>query len=617
MKKQILALSLLSLALSSCGNPGSGSPSSSSSSENPSSDESVPSSLDLSSEEGSEESSEEESPIEIEKTDEFATSLCLGTTRKDITFPTTFFSVAEDVPYLRLDMFAMLFTLATGRRVLEADESSTFLTNTSTDVTILFDAKKNTISTEDLDQATNYSGTPAPNDPLLAKNDVIATLDREKTTYAKGKSMAFHMDDFKAKIVEYDGAIYAPFAYLSAIFLTNAKLPIAFNGDNYYLIDKGAMTEKEEDGKTVLSSYGESFYEGSLAKKETRSESYANYFYYSFVFQMTYFNGKTGSLGIGDLDAKLNELGLKEKMLSRDSKKADEALALAVSEIFHDGGHTAFVMRGMTCPFDVDENKRLFSFLDTYDSRYKSTNEAYETMESLRGEGKGFYEVSGSTAVIRLDSFDATEAFIGRGQTAYPDLSVLEEDYQSANPSTFALLYFTFQKIEEESAIKNVVFDVTMNGGGDMTALGYALSFLTDDPIEISFKNTVTGATYTEACSYDNDLNPDTEKDSYQGKYDFYILTSSYSFSCANAFPCIAKDEGLATIIGERSGGGDCAATGMTSIEGSFYQTSGNPSIRRKDGTDVDDGQAVDRAYPMSDFYDVAKIDAFLKTSAS
>ena len=204
-----------------------------------------------------------------------------------------------------------------------------------------------------------------------------------------------------------------------------------------------------------------------------------------------------------------------------------------------------------------------------------------------------------------------------RGQTGYPSLDTLKEDYESESPSTFALLYFTFQDIEADPSIQNVVFDVTMNGGGDTNALGYALSFLTDDPVKISFKSVFTGAAYTEAVNYDNDLNKETEKDSYQGQYSFYILTSGFSFSCANAFACIAKDNGLATILGERSGGGDCEAKRMTSVEGSSYQTSGTAMITHGNGTSVDEGQEVDHAYPMNDFYDIEKLDSFTKALAS
>ncbi len=608
MKKTLLVLSLLGLGLASCSHAAPETSSESISSEPPSSfsssEEKAPSSEEGSSSfESSEEDTSEEA--EIEKISEQRTALCLGSVDKGMGFPTLFFSIAPDVPYFELDQFTTFFSIASGTRCLEAEGNT--IHNTASNIDIVFDVEKNTISTTDLDQAINFSGTSIPGDPLTAKNDVIATIDESKSSYTKGKEITIKLSDYKARLVEYNNMTFVPFAFLNAIFCQNAGAPITFNGDDYYLMDEQAMIEKE-NGEYVLTSYGESFYEGSLSEVTERSESYASYFYYSFLFQMQYFNGKAPE----NLDAKLEELGLKEKMLSKDSKVADEALATAVAEVFHDGGHTAFIMRGMSCPFDVSENKRLASLLDGYDSRYTSTNDEYEKMKALRGEKKA-YEKEGSTAIIRFDSFDATSSFIERGQTSYPSLDALRSDYESDNPSTFALLYFTFKDIEEDGSIKNVVFDVTMNGGGDTNALGYALSFMSDNPIKINFKNTLTGALYSEAVSYDNDLDKETDKDSYQGKCNFYILTSNFSFSCANAFPCIAKDNGLATIIGERSGGGDCAAKLMTSIEGSSYQTSGTASITHEDGTSVDNGQSVDYDYPMNDFYDITKLNSFIE----
>ena len=52
----------------------------------------------------------------------------------------------------------------------------------------------------------------------------------------------------------------------------------------------------------------------------------------------------------------------------------------------------------------------------------------------------------------------------------------------------------------------------------------------------------------------------DTE-DCFGDDFNFYILTSDCSFSCGNAFPCVAKAEGYAKIIGQKSGGGECAVS--------------------------------------------------------
>ena len=57
-------------------------------------------------------------------------------------------------------------------------------------------------------------------------------------------------------------------------------------------------------------------------------------------------------------------------------------------------------------------------------------------------------------------------------------------------------------------------------------------------------------------------------RDGFGGQYDFYILTSGCSYSCANALPFFAQVDGLAKIIGEQPGGGDCAVANFLDAYG-------------------------------------------------
>ena len=54
------------------------------------------------------------------------------------------------------------------------------------------------------------------------------------------------------------------------------------------------------------------------------------------------------------------------------------------------------------------------------------------------------------------------------------------------------------------------------------------------------------------------------EKDCYGNDFEFFVVTSSYSFSCGNAFPFYADQNGYAKIIGSRSGGGECCVFNFT-----------------------------------------------------
>jgi hypothetical protein len=63
----------------------------------------------------------------------------------------------------------------------------------------------------------------------------------------------------------------------------------------------------------------------------------------------------------------------------------------------------------------------------------------------------------------------------------------------------------------------------------------------------------------------------------------FGIITSNYSFSCANLMPSLAKDAGI-MLIGERSGGGTCATNRYFTPDGLLYALSTGLKFVDKDG---------------------------------
>ena len=74
----------------------------------------------------------------------------------------------------------------------------------------------------------------------------------------------------------------------------------------------------------------------------------------------------------------------------------------------------------------------------------------------------------------------------------------------------------------------------------------------------------------------------------------FAVLTSGYSYSCANQFPSILKDAGI-PILGERSHGGSCSVQKQILGNGAVYAHSSWLSRLINDaGEDVDTGVPVD-----------------------
>ena len=516
--------------------------------------------------------------------------------------PCVNFNFAEDVPYVTVkDYYVNFFDSLFGNFFLVSGDE---VTNRNTGVSLYFDVGSNSIYTSDYDQFVNFTGISIPVDAFNAGEasaDPLSSLDGDSCSYQKGGKTTYKLSAYHAQMVSYEGSIYVPFAFLDAITCNSIGYRFVWNGEDFYLCNSDYLYSNK-----ALTQYGSSFYSGSLCSS-VRSESFASYNYYSFLFEMRNFYGRYYALGISDLDAEFERLGLKSKLMSRLPSTADSAIAEVLTKVFADGGHTYFKDRGFGCKYSyATDNDLQGKILE--DSRYYKGAQVYNTLGSYREQygisGSGLY-MNGSTALIVFDEFSLNSK----------GASPTKKNVSADTTSTFAIFYNAFQKISLNSSIKNVVFDVSMNGGGVAVALGHALSFITNDAISLNMKNYHTGATFKEVIYVDNDFDGDaTDADSYAGKYDFYIMTSPYSFSCGNAFPCIAKDNGWAKIIGKKSGGGDCIVSQGVSPDGTTWSMSGSTALVHADGSSFDDGAEVDYDLDYSSYYNLSSLDSFLSS---
>ena len=141
------------------------------------------------------------------------------------------------------------------------------------------------------------------------------------------------------------------------------------------------------------------------------------------------------------------------------------------------------------------------------------------------------------------------------------------------------------------------------------------LSFMYNGEIPLEFYAT-TGNTFTEIYSIDKNLDEKFDEEDDKEVYDFQyaVLTSRYSFSCANLLPCAAQDNGV-VILGETSSGGACNFAIHFLPDGSLYTVSGSIKLIHANGRDYDSGAAPDVPLPGYDdnyegFWDIDAINA-------
>lgn len=195
--------------------------------------------------------------------------------------------------------------------------------------------------------------------------------------------------------------------------------------------------------------------------------------------------------------------------------------------------------------------------------------------------------------------------------------SVNDEDPEKYKNDTFTYFVRQFSNLKE--GVKNVVIDMSTNGGGIVIALMKILALISkENEAHLGFYNQSMNIQqlYTFSVDTNGDGQYDKE-DVYGDDYNIYILTSSFSFSCGNAYPFLAQREGFAKIMGMRSGGGECTVETCLLPSGQFI---GHSSMTRigdyqpvMNGTEIDhyDFYGAEGGSPVDEGYAVNYFDYF------
>lgn len=112
----------------------------------------------------------------------------------------------------------------------------------------------------------------------------------------------------------------------------------------------------------------------------------------------------------------------------------------------------------------------------------------------------------------------------------------------------------------------------------------------------------------------DTDGNGRYNDDSYS-QYNWNVLVGENSFSAANTFTSIVLQEGLATVIGQKSGGGMCSVMSVALADGTGITISSNNSVRyvknengKKVFRQIESGLNPNYTLDYNDFYNDSAI---------
>ena len=306
----------------------------------------------------------------------------------------------------------------------------------------------------------------------------------------------------------------------------------------------------------------------------------------------------------------LNTDGLLDKFLSEKDEERTEAYAKIFA--FLNDPHTS-IRDSINVPWKK--------------GNYNSRGEKITQMVALRSEisaqrdtkvkpGQAYFSTDEKLAYFSFDGFTfAMNAYQDDGVTLKSDLSF----YDSPNYDTFFYFLRMFEEIKFRDTVKDVVIDISCNGGGTVGILMKLLALLSKDNKGIlHLMESSLDIVQAQLCSVDsnNDGVYDTE-DVYGDDFNLYILTSPYSFSCGNAFPFFAKQCEFAKIIGVKSGGGECAVYEAHLPSGERFYHSSNLHIgwydeMKKEFIGDEPGVEVDIPVEYKDFYDVDTIQSII-----
>ena len=275
------------------------------------------------------------------------------------------------------------------------------------------------------------------------------------------------------------------------------------------------------------------------------------------------------------------ETGLAEDLMSPDPNVADLAMSYFAAS-WMDDGHTSVYV-----PSYLAEDLTNVTYSGfTATSMVGIMTSLSEARSAHPESSQGYYEV-GDTAFVTFNSFSLTD------DADYYDAF----DRDELPDDTIALIIKAHQQIRrEDSPIRNVVIDLSLNGGGAVPAALYVLGWCLGDA-PMSIRHQFSGAETTAIYRADVNLDRQFDESDTISDLNVFCVTSPMSFSCGNLVPWAFKEDGRVKLLGSMTGGGSCAILPLTTAWGTCFNISGPYRISfLKNGAyyDVDQGVEPD-----------------------
>ena len=387
--------------------------------------------------------------------------------------------------------------------------------------------------------------------------------------------------------------VYLPLALLSTMFVDVAMNYVLWNGEK---VLRPALDINSLGGLPA------EWYEGEhmralLTGEKQREEDVIREDYAELCFTLDYFFGHPGT---SKLDAAISEKGL-DAALDDDPALKERLMdpgmieyLLAMFDLFNTGlddGHTTYCTikscLGDDFPYPEVSQQMLPGIGSYFTTSSLARIQMHPSIQATRSGiwGEDVYRECGSTAIIRIDSFNWDAAgweawYAGKGEIP---------------TDAVGITWTGLKKASENPAIKNILFDFTANAGGSSDMLTFMMDLMFGEK-NFNGYNPLTRQHMRAVVHSDRNLDGVIDEKDEEVKYDFNyaVLTTRASFSCGNLFPCVMQDHG-AVLLGEPTGGGSCSVQmGVLTGGGGYFMSSCIWALRDENGESVEGGCKTD-----------------------
>ena len=448
--------------------------------------------------------------------------------------------------------------------------------------TMELDCEKDTLYFRDYDAFLMPSSSPTIIDVLEHYGLINVLKTVEESAFSRyGTDVVFNLGAYDIDLIEKNGISYMPLQTFGDICTALSSYTVFIYNEKGIYVDEFGSDAYEKELLTKCRDDSE--------RQPTRSKEIIDFTYNELCMSLDYFYGLKEHHNIWSFDDYFVETGLKQKLKTSDAFEAATAYYDMVWK-YLDDLHSTYYGRSWRLEKDTTPTGRKGKYSGDY---YVMKDELKKERDVFFPNGVKGYQEIGDTAYITFDQFMTMPS---------------GTDYYKTPPTadttdTVGICLYAFSQITRPgSPVKNVVLDLSINGGGDSTTASFVLSMFLGKA-DACVEDTLTGAFMNESFRCDANLDGVfDDKDSLKG-YKLFCLISPCSFSCGNLVPSILKDSKRVKMVGMQSGGGACIVMPVALADGNIIRISGNRRLGYiKNGAVYDIDRGVDPDYPITTF---------------